>query len=64
MITNHDIELAFVRAQNRINEEISNAQVNFVLPDLVKATDAMVGMIRKKKGPDQNENNPVMNEEI
>ena len=64
MITNHDIEIAFVRAQNRINEEIEKAQLNFVLPDIVEATDAMVGVIRRNRKPTQNENNPLMNEEI
>lgn len=63
MVTSRDIELAFVRAQNRINEEIDKAQLNFILPDLVDMTDAMVAMMGGNQ-PKQNENNPLANEEI
>ena len=64
MITNRDIEIAFVRAQNRINEKIEDAQAEFMLPDAVAMIDAMIGKIRKQKTAKQNDNNPLMNEEI
>lgn len=67
MVTNQDIELAFVRAQNRINEGLDRAQFNFYLPDLVRATDEIVAMMGKnQERPKRAEDaNPLaMNEEV
>ena len=63
MITNRDIEIAFVRAQNRINEKLENAQAQFMLDDMDRIADVL---LPKLKGKDQkkNLNNPLMNEEI
>ena len=68
MITNRDIEIAFVRAQNRINEELDNAQAEFMLPDIIEATGAMA-MAFEKNNRKNNMNfqeltNPLANEEI
>lgn len=62
MITNHDIEIAFVRAQNRINEILDNAQANFYMDDLSAMADAMLGQLKGK--PEENASNPLANEEI
>ena len=63
MITNHDIEIAFVRAQARINEQIEDAQVRFILPDLVETVNTLAEAGRKNRKPTGNEN-PLANEEI
>lgn len=64
MITNRDIEFAFVRAQNRINEQIQNAQAQFVAPDVIDIINILANMGRKGQPPAMNENNPLANEEI
>jgi len=68
MITNRDIEIAFVRAQNRINEELDNAQAEFMLPDIIEATGAMYGAFEKNNRINnmnfQELTNPLANEEI
>lgn len=58
MITNRDIEIAFVRAQVRINEQIENAQTEFMLPDMNRAAEAILNQIGTGK------KNPLANEEI
>ena len=63
MITNHDIELAFVRAQARINEKLENAQAEFMLPDLNDTAGVLLAQIKGKE-PKVNTNNPIANEEI
>ena len=60
MITNRDIELAFVRAQDRINEQIENAQAEFYMPDMADIADML---IKQLKGKTENPN-PLANEEI
>ena len=62
MITNRDIEIAFVRAQQRINEQIEKAQTEFYLPDVLDMMDAVMTVERKQAG--ENRNNPLANEEI
>lgn len=62
MITNRDIEIAFVRAQQRINEQIEKAQTEFYLPDVLDMMDAVMTVERKQTG--ENRNNPLANEEI
>lgn len=66
MITNRDIEIAFVRAQNRINEQIEKAQMNFIMPDMIEMADALATYAKRqtKTQPKVNENNPIANEEI
>ncbi len=64
MITNRDIELAFVRAQNRINEIIENAQIEFMEPDLNQLTETLLYQMRQRSPRTVNENNPIANEEI
>lgn len=64
MITNRDIELAFVRAQNRINEELENVQTQFILPDLIEMVNTLATSMKKNRKPVMNENNPLANEEI
>lgn len=64
MITNHDIELAFVRAQNRINENLQRAQVEFMLPDMERMADIMLPLLRGKNPGQVNRDNPLANEEI
>lgn len=64
MITNRDIEIAFVRARTRINEEIDKAQIDFIMPDIMEDVNAMAGMVKKRIPRVQNENNPIANEEI
>ena len=60
MITNHDIEIAFVRAQQRINERIENVQSEFYLPDMMDMADMLIGQLKgKSESP-----NPLANEEI
>lgn len=63
MITNHDIEIAFVRAQNRINENVERAQAEIMLPDMEKMADMLIPILKGKKEPKAN-SNPLMNEEI
>ena len=63
MITNHDIEIAFVRAQNRINENVERAQAQIMLPDMEKVADLLIPLIKKGE-PKQPSNNPLTNEEI
>ena len=63
MITNRDIELAFVRAQNRINENLERAQMEFLMPDMDTFTDVMLKQLKGKK-PDKAKSNPLANEEI
>lgn len=60
MITNHDIEIAFVRAQQRINDQIENAQAEFYMPDMENMADMLIGQM---KGKEENPN-PLANEEI
>lgn len=64
MVTNRDIEIAFVQAQNRINEQIQNAQTQFLIPDIIEAVDVLAAMARKNSRPVVNVNNPIANEEI
>lgn len=64
MITNRDIELAFVRAQNRINENLENAQLQFMAPDLDRISEALANQIKQKTPKQVNMNNPLANEEI
>jgi len=63
MITNRDIEIAFVRAQNRINENLERAQVEFMLPDLENMAEVLLQMVGKNQTK-QKSNNPLANEEI
>lgn len=60
MITNHDIEIAFVRAQQRINEVIENAQAEFYMDDLDMMADMLLAQLRKGEPKP----NPLANEEI
>lgn len=60
MITNRDIEIAFVRAQQRINDQIDNAQAEFYMPDMEDMADMLV---KQLKGKPENPN-PLANEEI
>lgn len=60
MITSQDIETTFVRAQNRINEQIGSAIIRFYMPDIAGAAAKALSMLDKKSV--QNENNPVNNE--
>jgi len=62
MITNRDIEIAFVRAQQRINDQIDNAQAEFYMADMADMADMLIGQL---KGKAENPN-PLMtmNEEI
>ena len=64
MVTNHDIEIAFVRALNRINEELDKAQMEFMLPDLEQMADDFIAVKRKKSPQPMNLGNPIANEEI
>jgi hypothetical protein len=62
MITNRDIEIAFVRAQQRINDQIDNAQAEFYMADMADMADMLIGQLKgKAESP-----NPLMttNEEI
>ena len=60
MITNRDIEIAFVRAQQRINEQIENAQAEFYMPDMMNMADMLIQQMKgKTESP-----NPLANEEI
>jgi len=60
MITNRDIEIAFVRAQQRINDQIDNVQAEFYMPDMEDVADML---IKQLKGKSENPN-PLTNEEI
>lgn len=60
MITNRDIEIAFVRARERINEQIENAQAEFYMPDMADMADMLVHQL---KGKTENPN-PLANEEM
>lgn len=60
MITNHDIEIAFVRAQTRINEQIENAQGEFYKAELSDMADMLI----KQLGNSKKNSNPLTNEEI
>ncbi len=64
MITNRDIEIAFVRAQNRINEKIQNAQSRFLEPDAERFAEVMLAQMKQGRQPEINTNNPIANEEI
>ena len=64
MVTNHDIEIAFVRAQNRINEQINKAQMEFMLPDMERVTKSFSAVISKNSPKQVNLGNPIANEEI
>ena len=64
MITNRDIELAFVRAQNRINENIEDAQIQFMGPDLNRLSEMLTKQLKGKSAKTVNQNNPIANEEI
>ena len=60
MITNRDIEIAFVRAQTRINDQIDNALAEIYMPDLEDMADALANQLQgKAENP-----NPIANEEI
>ena len=64
MITNRDIEIAFVRAQNRINEKLENAQAQFMIDDMDRIADVLLPKM-KGSNPKPGQNNPLMsNEEI
>ena len=60
MITNRDIEIAFVRAQNRINDQIDNAQAEFYMPDIKDMADMLIKQLKGGETP----TNPLANEEI
>ena len=60
MITNHDIEIAFVRAQIRINEQIENAQGEFYKAEWSDMADMLI----KQVGSSKKNSNPLANEEI
>ena len=60
MITNHDIEIAFVRAQIRINEQIENAQGEFYKAELSDMADMLI----KQLGSSKKNSNPLAKEEI
>lgn len=60
MITNRDIEIAFVRAQQRINDQIDNAQAEFYMPDLEDMADMLIKQLKGGEAP----TNPLTNEEI
>ena len=60
MITNRDIEIAFVRAQQRINDRIDNVQAEFYMPDMEDMADML---IKQLQGKTENPN-PIANEEI
>ena len=63
MVTNRDIEIAFVRAQNRINENLQRAQIQFMAPELEMVTQMMLPIMKGK--PSKAEpTNPLTNEEI
>lgn len=69
MITNHDIEIAFVRAQKRINERIENAQAQFYMDDVIQTMETLTEVKVGKDIPMDAEkaafiNNPIANEEI
>ena len=63
MITNRDIELAFVRAQNRINEGLEDAQIQFMSPDIDRISEMLMKQL-KGKSSKVNLNNPIANEEV
>ena len=60
MITNRDIEIAFVRAQQRINDQIDNAQAEFYMPDMEDMADMLIKQLKSGEAP----TNPLANEEI
>lgn len=60
MITNRDIEIAFVRAQQRINDQIDNAQAEFYMPDIEDMADMLIKQLKGGETP----TNPLTNEEI
>jgi len=64
MITNHDIEIAFVRAQNRINENLQRAQFEFMSDDLEMVADMILQQLKGPKPSQVNLDNPLANEEI
>lgn len=66
MITNRDIEIAFVRAQQRINDQIDNAQAEFYMPDMESMADMLISQLKGNapKTMMGNPNNPIANEEI
>jgi len=64
MITNRDIELAFVRAQNRINEGLEDAQIQFMEPDLDRLSEMLMKQLKGKSQKTVNQNNPIANEEV
>ena len=63
MITNHDVEISFVRAQNRINERLEKAQAEFMLDDMEMIADTLLPVLKKGQ-PKKEKNNPLANEEI
>ena len=63
MITNRDIEIAFARAQARINDNLEDAQIQFMSSDIERLTELLT-MQNKRGKPKQNMNNPISNEEI
>ena len=64
MITNRDIELAFVRAQNRINEGLEDAQIQFMAPDIDRISEMLMSQLKGKSPKTVNLNNPIANEEV
>lgn len=66
MITNRDIEIAFVRAQQRINDRIDNALAEIYMPDMANMADMLVNQLKGKtpKEIGVNPDNPIANEEI
>lgn len=64
MITNHDIEIAFVRAQARINEKLEDAQAQFMLPDINEMAGVILSEVKRSTPKQDNLNNPIANEEI
>ena len=64
MITNRDIEIAFVRAQNRINEQFERAQAELMMPDMEMVADVMTPMLKRQPSAPRGQTNPLTNEEI
>ena len=64
MVTNHDIEIAFVRAQNRINENLQRAQAQFMLDDMEMIADVLLPLLKGQRKSKVNLDNPLTNEEI
>ena len=64
MVTNRDIEIAFVRAQNRINENLQRAQAQFMSDDMEMIADVLLPLLKGQRKSKVNLDNPLTNEEI